>query len=373
MSTYNIKTSILLILSAFGVKPMLKGQISEKKPTRIIIYTDTNAIFTSAVWEKYTEDLQIWADSLRKIAANNSNKSMPMPPLPESITLDSLGEFHVESENMGDSMVVRFKIEEPIIEIKEIEEIEEEPFEQELTILVNEDSIPSEPTHSHPPKRPKKYRSHKYIPLIQTNSRFNLGFLQMQPNKFVTQVLRDDVMPELNNGKSLQIGFEHSWGLNLIKGKLRLWYGIAYDIQNYRFRNNNVRIRSNTPAFQHYFAPISPDAENNADKSKLVTNYLGIPVAIGFQNRKNNPNFFIKAGVQAGYLVRSHTKYRLENGSKVKEFDDFALNDFAVHPFVFIQFGNISLFGKYAITEMYEKGASQKNFAFGLSLSTDID
>ncbi len=371
MNSYNIKTSILLILSAFGAKPMLKGQISEKKPTRIIIYTDTNAIFTSAVWEKYTEDLQIWADSLRKIAANNSNKSMPLPPLPESITQDAMGELQVESENMGDSMVVRFKIEDPIIEIKEIEEIEDEPFEQEVTILVNEDSMPS---HPHPPKRPKKYRSHNYIPIIQTNSRFNLGFLQMQkPNEFSTTVLRDDYMPELNNGKSLQIGFEHSWGLNLIKGKLRFWYGIAYDIQNYRFSNNAARIHSNTTNFQHSYATLNPDADNNADKSKLVTNYLGIPIAIGFQNKKNNPNFFVKAGIQAGYLVRSHTKFRLGNGSKLKEFDDFALNDFAVHPFIFIQFGNIALFGKYALSEMYEKGASQKNFSFGLSLSTDID
>jgi hypothetical protein len=91
------------------------------------------------------------------------------------------------------------------------------------------------------------------------------------------------------------------------------------------------------------------------------------------QNKKHNPNFFVKAGIQACYLVRSHTKFRLGNGTKLKEFDDFALNDFAVHPFVFIQFGNIALFGKYALSQMYEYGASQKNFSFGLSLSTDID
>jgi hypothetical protein len=374
MNTYNIKTSILLILSAFGVKPMLKGQISEKKPTRIIIYTDTNAIFTSAVWEKYTEDLQIWADSLRKIAANNSNKSMPLPPLPESITLDSLGEFEVESENMGDSMVVRFKIEEPVIEIKEIEEID---FEDEISIQIEDNPMKREPeaNHPHPPASAKRFnKRHAKAEIIQTNSRFNLGFLQMQnANQYSATVFRDDYMPELNNGKSLQIGFEHSWGLNLIKGKLRFWYGIAYDIQNYRFSNNAARIHSNTTIFKHSYATLNPDAGNNADKSKLVTNYLGIPIAIGFQNKKHNPNFFLKAGIQAGYLVRSHTKFRLGNGTKLKEYDDFALNDFAVHPFVFIQFGNIALFGKYAISQMYEYGASQKNFSFGLSLSTDID
>ncbi len=373
MNTFTIKSSILILLSAFGAKPILKAQTTERKPMRIVIYTDTNAIFNRAVWQKYAAEMQVWADSVRNMSAKNPNSvnSIPLPQLPEAVLNDTESDIKVETEDMGDSMIVRLKIEEPVIEIKEIDE---EPFEQELTIIVNEDSIATEPTHPHPPKRPKKYRSHKYIPLIQTNSRFNLGFLQMQkPTEFSTTVMRDDFMPELNNGKSLQIGFEHSWGLNLIKGKLRLWYGIAYDIQNYRFNNNNVRIHSNTPGFQHSYAALNPDSENNADKSKLVTNYLGIPVAIGFQNRKNNPNFFFKAGVQAGYLVRSHTKYRLENGSKVKEFDDFALNDFAVHPFVFIQFGNISLFGKYAITEMYEKGASQKNFAFGLSLSTDID
>ena len=149
-------------------------------------------------------------------------------------------------------------------------------------------------------------------------------------------------------------------GLNLIKGKIRLWIGVTYDISNYRFRNNNVRLTPNTDEFN--FILQDPSVEQ-ADKSKLVTNYLGIPVLLGFQNHAQNPTFKISVGAQAGYLVRSHTKYRTENGNKTKKFDDFNMSDISVHPVFNLTWESFTFYAKYALTNLFKKeqGLDQKN------------
>lgn len=175
-------------------------------------------------------------------------------------------------------------------------------------------------------------------------------------------------MPELNNSKSIHFYIDYLKGLNLIKGKLRLWIGVTYDITNYRFRNNNIRLTPDNDEFN--FITQDPSVEQ-ADKSKLVTNYLRIPILLGFQNHAQRPTFKISVGAQAGYLVRSHTKYRTENGNKTKKFDDFNMSDIAIHPVLNLTWESLTFYAKYALTNLFKKdqGLDQKNMMFGVAVN----
>jgi len=218
--------------------------------------------------------------------------------------------------------------------------------------------------HPNPPKRRKPR-------FIITDTRFSLGFLQMQPNEPTTTVIHYNTIPELNNGKSLTWGFQHNWGINLIRGKLRLWNGLSYDVQNYRFANNQVRLTPNNNEFKYFLEDPSTSGNGATTMSKLVSHYIGMPIALGFQNKSRNPSFQVRVGVQGGYLINSFTKVEFENDNKIKHYDDFNLNHFSLQPFTFIQYENIAIYARYSIMDVFKKNEGLSNartMSFGISI-----
>ena len=211
---------------------------------------------------------------------------------------------------------------------------------------------------------------------------FNLGLLQMQnftgPS---TTVMRYDEMPELNNAKTLNIGFDAMWGLNLYRGKVRFWYGISYDFYNYRFQNNAIRIDPNQAQFEYRFADANDPNELNPEKSKLVSEYIGIPLAISFENSKwDASKVRLMIGVQGGYLMNAYTKVKYYDDRVTKNYDDFHLNEIVVQPFFRFQWDHWALFGKYSITGLTRNPdgnqidpifSGQKNMVLGMSIVID--
>lgn len=201
---------------------------------------------------------------------------------------------------------------------------------------------------------------------IVSGGSLDFGFSNVsKPNNDFIVGLPYTNFPELNNGKSLHIGLENNWGFNLIKGKMRLWMGLRYDINNYRFNNPDTRLLENQPAFIS-----TVDSMSNSTKSKVVVNYIGVPIALGYQSDAFDAEdgFYIKAGVNAGYRVRVHTKVKLENGNKEKGFDDFNFNDFALTPFVMLGYNNIGLYARYTTTPLFKEGEGQEAYAFQFGL-----
>jgi hypothetical protein len=196
-----------------------------------------------------------------------------------------------------------------------------------------------------------------------------------------TTVMRYDEMPELNNAKTLNIGFDGMWGLNLYKGNVRLWCGISYDFYNYRFQNNAIRIDPNQADFKYRFADANDPNELNPEKSKLVSEYIGIPLAISFENAKwDASKVRLMIGVKGGYLMNAYTKVKYYDDRVTKNYDDFNLNEIVVHPFFRFQWNHWSLYGKYSITALtrnQDKNAidpiisGQKNMVLGMSFVID--
>ena len=219
----------------------------------------------------------------------------------------------------------------------------------------------------------------------------NIGFLYVEqnPSAVNTQTTAGGVitngMPELNAAKSLHYGLEQLWGLNLIKGKLRLFTGLRYDLYNFRFQSNFVRLTENATEFQAITVG-GPNVDPiPMDKSKLVANYIGIPVAIGYQSNPGHwrtsysdgsstdfsetPKFAIKAGIHTGYRVSSHAKLKESGGNTTKQYDDFNLNNFIVAPFIQLEYEDVGLYMRYPITHIFKKGQGAEGQCIQLGIT----
>ncbi|MEY3861116.1 MAG: hypothetical protein RIS50_1397 [Bacteroidota bacterium] len=182
---------------------------------------------------------------------------------------------------------------------------------------------------------------------------------------------QSNYLPELNNAKSIHWGIEQQWGFNLIRGKVRVFTGIRYDIHNYRFQNNFTRLTQDQPEFTavEIGGPLIDPIP--VEKSKLVVNYIGVPVSLGFQDKPgDNSKFSAKVGVHAGYRVRTHTKIKQTGGNVEKQFDDFNMNDFYLSPFVNVSYGDMGLYMRYPLTNLFKngQGANTQAIQFGITL-----
>lgn len=169
--------------------------------------------------------------------------------------------------------------------------------------------------------------------------------------------------PELNNFKSIHLGFNKQIGLNLNKGKVRLWTGIQYNISDLRFSNSNSILNSNGT-----FEP-GTDSINSNTKSKVVTNYLGVPLAIGYQANPHDDEsgFWIKGGVSASYRVRTHSKTKTNNGEKMKQFNSFGFNDFSLMPFIEGGYNSFGFYFRYGVLPLFKKDSPRGNMVqFGV-------
>lgn len=219
-----------------------------------------------------------------------------------------------------------------------------------IVIIDNDTLIPS----------PKK--KNKKSPTVITEGGFQIGFATLQRGN-VSGIGTE--FPELKNNNSIHIGFNNQWGIKTFSGKWRLWAGFQYEVLNYRFSNSNVRLLPNQSVFT-----TSLDSGNNSDKSKLVVDYVGVPISFGYQSAAKDADegFSIRAGIVAGYRLRTYTKVKLDNNKTTKDFDDFNMNDFLITPFVQASFNNIGIYFRYNTSMLFKdnQGPRYTGMQFGL-------
>lgn len=205
-------------------------------------------------------------------------------------------------------------------------------------------------------------KKNKKSPVAISEVGIQLGFATLERNNLAGI---GPEFPELKNNSSMHIGFNNQWGIKTFSGKWRLWTGIQYDILNYRFSNSNVRLLSDQPAFI-----TTLDTGNNSNKSKVVVNYIGVPLSFGYQSKAKSADdgFSIRAGVVAGYRVRTHTKVKLDNDKTSKDFDDFNMNDFLITPFIQASYKNMGLYFRYNTSTVLKdnQGPKYTGMQFGL-------
>ena len=198
------------------------------------------------------------------------------------------------------------------------------------------------------------------------------GF-DMGINGYVDKDFKTNLPPEygfldLKYEKSIDVNinfFEQN--INLANQKLGLVTGLGLRWNNYRFSNNVILEPDSTPIYGY------GDMSRDWRKSKLVVNYLTLPLLLEFQtNRFSRTNsFHISAGAILGWRFASHSKnLYFDNGrQKPKQNDSFNLRPFRYDATVRIGWGIINLYATYALNTMFEDGGGPELYPFAIGIT----
>lgn len=155
----------------------------------------------------------------------------------------------------------------------------------------------------------------------------------------------------------------------LVRNHIGLVTGLGWEYNNYRFADNVVLNETDHGILNVYK---DNDRTRNYSKSKLVVNYLNVPLMLEFQTNKfSKPNsFHISAGMLVGLKIGSHSKMVYNSGNKQKERNFTSLNPLKYNATLRIGWGLINLYADYSIGTMFkkDKGPELYPFAMGITL-----
>ncbi|MCX6332019.1 MAG: outer membrane beta-barrel protein [Bacteroidetes bacterium] len=225
----------------------------------------------------------------------------------------------------------------------------------------------------------KIYKTPRKLKEVTTNwFVFDLGFanyrdespslvyiMQLYPGNMPSNTVTPNNL-KLNNSKSSNFNL---WivqqKVNLYQHKLNLKYGIGLEMFNFRF-DQPVSFRNDLPS-KMIMDNIS------FSKNKLFAEYLTMPIQLNYQpNPQNKRNFYVSAGLSAGYLISARNKQISAERGKQKYNGNFNLNNWRVATIGELGIGGIRLFGSYGLTNLFDKQATYFEmypFAFGLRFS----
>lgn len=154
---------------------------------------------------------------------------------------------------------------------------------------------------------------------------------------------------ELNQSRSINVNLHlFRQRVNLIQHHVNLMYGLGFEFNDYMFAND-VTLQAQAPELTFL------NIEEPLKKTKLATTFLNLPVMLNFETNPEElkRSFRLSAGGYAGVLVGARTKYKTTNNKKVKERDDFNLNNFRYGVTGSIGYGWFNLYANYALSEMF--------------------
>ncbi len=168
--------------------------------------------------------------------------------------------------------------------------------------------------------------------------------------------------------KSAEVNINfYEQNINLAKNKLGLITGLGLRWNNYRF-DDNIMLSSDSEQISG-----SPDYSRTWEKSKLVVNYLTVPLLLEYQTNAyaRSNSFHITAGVIAGWRYATHTKmmYKEDGNGKPKNWDSYHLNPFRYDATVRIGWGIINLYATYSLNQMFKKDEGPELYPVTLGIS----
>ncbi len=190
-----------------------------------------------------------------------------------------------------------------------------------------------------------------------------------------------------NNSIELPAGFEFlelnyarsyffSWNIfqkniHIYRNNVNLGTGLGLSWYHYNFRNAYTL----TPNVG--FQTATFDSTITYTRNRLGLTYLNVPVFLEFNtnNKDAGNSFHIAGGMEFGYNVFSNLlkqKYEVDGHRiKTRQKDDFNINPFRFDVIGRIGYGDFTLFGKYSLTGLFEKGKGPVVYPFtaGVNIS----
>lgn len=174
---------------------------------------------------------------------------------------------------------------------------------------------------------------------------------------------------ELDYGRS----FNFQWNIaqkniNLYKKYVQLSTGIGFQFSNVRF-DNKTRLNADSSFTWGYI-----DSTNTYSykKDRFKQSYVTVPLLLNFNtNKRLSRNFHVSVGVVGKYLLTSRTKMVLmANNDKftVVRKDDYNINPFQFDGYMSVGYRNFTVFGQYALNEMFRKNRGPQVYPFAAGI-----
>jgi len=155
----------------------------------------------------------------------------------------------------------------------------------------------------------------------------------------------------------------------IVRKHLGLVTGLGLEYNNYRFSDNVILLETDQGELDGFK---DLDQTRNYSKSKLVVDYLNVPLMLEYQTNKfsKSNSFHISGGMILGLKIGSHTKMVYNSGNKSKERNFSSLSPFKYDATVRLGWGVINLYADYSLGTMFkkDKGPELYPFAVGITL-----
>lgn len=153
----------------------------------------------------------------------------------------------------------------------------------------------------------------------------------------------------------------YQYEFRLFNSSFSIMPGIGLSLERYRFKQNYAVGYTNSSHEEVTMLPPGSLPTPNIKKSMLVTNYIDVPVEIRYTINPEDPSrsFHVGVGGRIGWMYDSFNKIKYsEDGEtkKLKDKQNFHLNQIRYGLLGRIGFGGISLFGYYNLSPLFEKG-----------------
>ena len=153
--------------------------------------------------------------------------------------------------------------------------------------------------------------------------------------------------------------------------------GLGVGLERYKF--NNEKTLAFIPGPPSLFDTLRMvQGPEGTKKSQLIANYFDVLIEFRFSSLPNDParSFKGSVGFKGGVLMDSFTKLKYREDSetkKLKNKQDWNVTQWRYGLMGRLGFGNISMWGYYSLSEIFEKGkgpdqAALNTWTFGISL-----
>ncbi|MDZ4664722.1 MAG: DUF2807 domain-containing protein [Bacteroidota bacterium] len=187
----------------------------------------------------------------------------------------------------------------------------------------------------------------------------SVGFTMNTPYKYMA----------LDYGRS----FNFQWNLaqrnlNLYKKYIQLSTGIGFQFSNVKFENN-TKLNADSSFTWGYV-----DSSNtfSYQKNRFKQGYVTVPLLLNFNTSKSlKRNFHVSMGVVGKYLLTSRVKQVLLQNNNEFTFirkDDFNINPFQFDGYASIGYRNFTVYGQYALTELFKKNKGPQVYPFAAGI-----
>lgn len=183
---------------------------------------------------------------------------------------------------------------------------------------------------------------------------------------------------------SRTVNFYYQSDKRIGNSKFSVHPGAGFGLERYRFANNTTLQYKAGPGGL-FDSLIFVPAENRflqanrINKSQVIMNNFDILLDLRFTTNPNDPNrsFKVSIGMKGGFVFDSFTKIKYRENSetkKLKDKQDWNLNQFRYGPTLRIGIGNFNLFAFYSLSPIFEsgkgpKGTNLNTFTTGISLA----